>query len=405
MAKILLISHCLGCTGAPASLLRHATYFKEAGHDVDIWSLGSGSLSEEYQKDGFTPKFITPLDCLKIKKHSYDLIVCNTTGTHKCVQIIKKKKIPLVWFIRETKLVNENIANSKKFADCFSTYYNLYTVSEYAANVTKKYNPNVRVISNSVQDKFKSFTDIGDNLRFGYIGSIIHVKGVEVLLKAFSNLLDNGKNVSLKIAGHIDDNAKELYRTYSKYSQIEWLGEVRDAQKENFFDGIDVLVVPSLDEPFGLTLLEGCMKGKIVITTDKVGSNHFVVNNKSGFIVEAGNEDAIYIAIEEILQKKKDELSAMQSLSREQYLKYGRPQREKEEVLKMLADNMNNIPPYKVDAEYICLSLKSMLKNMFYERRENCKRYFIFGIPVFSVKKDGKNKEIKIFGIKISCKK
>ena len=68
MAKILLISHCLGCTGAPASLLRHATYFKEAGHDVDIWSLGSGSLSEEYQKDGFTPKFITPLDCLKIKK-------------------------------------------------------------------------------------------------------------------------------------------------------------------------------------------------------------------------------------------------------------------------------------------------------------------------------------------------
>lgn len=411
MANILLISHYLGCTGAPASLLRHAIYFKKAGHKVDIWSLGGGSLKEEYYKAGFSPIIIDKNDysCIeelwKKCRRNYSLIICNTTETYKCVQLLKNKNIPLIWFIRETKLVDDNIKNNSDFADCFTSYHNLYTVSNYAADVIKKYNQNVKIINNSIADTFKSFTDIGPILRFGYIGSIMPVKGVDVLLKAFSKELDNGKNISLKLAGYVHPEFQYLIPTYQKYKQIEWLGEIQGTDKENFFNEIDVLVVPSLDEPFGLTVVEGCMKGKIVITTDKVGANHFIIDKESGFIVEANNDEAIFNAIEKILQMNKRELYAMQKLSRGQYLKYGLPEREEKEVLKMLQENINYFSLVINNAIFFLLSLGKLIRNLFYVHSNNTKKYRFFGLPLFSVKKKDNKRVLKILGVKFSYTK
>ncbi|MBO4284609.1 MAG: glycosyltransferase family 4 protein [Alphaproteobacteria bacterium] len=405
MANVLLISHYFGCTGAPASLLRHAVYLKNAGHNVDVWSLGGGVLLEQYQKAGFSP-IIIKKDYYHIEKawHNsktkYDLIVCNTTDTYQCVEVLSKKNVPLVWFIRETALVDEYMQTNKAFAKCFSTYYNLYTISNYALKTICKYNKNVRVINNSVADTFKGFTVFKENLRFGYIGSIIPIKGVDVLLKAFSKVLDEGFDVSLALAGGIEDYAGNLQKIYQKYPQMKWLGEVRGRDKENFFDAIDVLVVPSIDEPGALTLLEGAMKGKILITTENVGSNYVVADQQSGFIVQTNKENAIFQAIKALMAKNKDELRAMQELSRERYLQYGQPQREREGVLKMLAGNIANPPKARCVMPYFLLQTKNIAQKLFYERTENKRKYCFFGIPLLSFKKE----YIRICGVKIHLK-
>lgn len=406
MAHILLISHYLGCTGAPASLLRHAVYLKTAGHDVDVWSLGGGVLIEQYQNAGFSP-IIIKNDYYDIEKawhnskKKYDFIVCNTTDTYKCVEVLSKKNVPLVWFIRETALVDEYMQTNKAFAKCFSTYYNLYTVSDYSAKVIKKYNPNVKVINNSVVDTFKDFVVLKENLRFGYIGSVIPIKGVDLLLKAFSKVLDEGFDVSLTLAGGINDYAKNLQALYHKYHQIKWLGEVRGAEKEKFFDGIDVLVVPSIDEPGALTLLEGSMKGKIIITTENVGSNYVVADKKSGFIVQTKSAEAILQAIKTLITKNKDALRAMQKLSRERYLQFGHPQREKDAVLEMFTSNINNPPPAAYVLPYFLLQTKNFAQKLFYERKNSKRKYLFFGIPLLSVQTEQNNRFIRIFGIKI----
>jgi len=406
LANILLISHYFGCTGAPASLLRHAVYLKNAGHNVDVWSLGGGVLIEQYQKAGFSP-IIIQKDYYHIEKawhnskKKYDLIVCNTTDTYQCVEVLSKKNVPLVWFIRETALVDEYMQTNKAFAKCFSTYYNLYTVSNYAVKTICKYNKNVRVINNSVADTFKEFAQFQKNLRFGYIGSIIPIKGVDVLLKAFSKVLDEGFDVSLTLAGGIGDYARNLQAMYQKYPQMKWLGEVHAADKEKFFDAIDVLVVPSIDEPGALTLLEGCMKGKIVITTKNVGSNYVVADQKSGFIVQTNDENALSDAIKALIKKNKDELRTMQELSRKRYLQYGQPQREREGVLKMLADNISNPPKTRYVLPYFLLQTKNLAQKLFYERNENKRKYCFFGIPLISFKKE----HIRICGIKIHLKR
>ena len=337
--KILLISHELSISGAPNSLLRQAKYFWAAGYKVDVWTIRGGKLLSKYQEAGFEPLIFKTDTYWKIIKawrlstKDYSFILCNTTETYKYVDVLRRTGIPLVWFIRETKLVDDAMTGNPTFASLFSRFENIYTVSDYAADVVRKYNPHVRVINNAVADMFEHFTPIGKKLRFGYIGSIIPVKGVDVLTRAFDRLAKENKNVTLTIAG----NYNHTYgcKIFKNTKNAVWLGEIESAEKQKFFDDIDVLVVPSLDEPSGLTAIEGCMYGKIMITTDKVGANYLIDDGKGGLIVKAGDENALYAAMKFLSEKSREILSAMQRATRQQYISLGTPERERAEVLAM----------------------------------------------------------------------
>ena len=91
--NILLISHDFTVTGAPNSLLRQAVYFKEAGHTVDVWSLGDGGLKDRYIEKGFNPKIIqdTPsaiLEEYNTRTKEYDFILYNITVKYKYIDFL-----------------------------------------------------------------------------------------------------------------------------------------------------------------------------------------------------------------------------------------------------------------------------------------------------------------------------
>lgn len=349
--NILLISHDLSVTGAPNSMLRQAGYFRDAGHNVEVWTLCDGSLKDRYIEQGFNPKVVGTRsdEICRAWNHScknYDFILCNTTVTYRAVDYLQRKKIPLVWFIRETKLVNDGMLNDKDFAKVFKNFYNIYTVSEYAAKMSRRYNGNVRVINNAIKDRFERFTTAGKVLRFGFIGSILKIKGVDVLVDAFSKLIKESKNVSLTIAGAVtSDFARDLVAR-STGTGINWIGEIQGDEKARFFNEIDVLVVPSDDDACPLTVIEGAMLGKPVITTDTAGSNYIVENGRNGFIIKTGAVDELYESMKFFVENK-DKLPEMSKYSRKMYLKYGNTDRERKEVLQMLADNLNNPPIVK----------------------------------------------------------
>ena len=55
----------------------------------------------------------------------------------------------------------------------------------------------------------------------------------------------------------------------------------------------DVLVLPSLFEGFGLVILEAMAAGLAVITTTNTGGPDMIEDGKEGFIVPAGNVEAL----------------------------------------------------------------------------------------------------------------
>lgn len=379
--NILMVSHDLTVTGAPNSLLRQAVYFRDAGHNVDIWALGDGALKYEYIKNGFHPIIIDNhfrdiTNAWHNRKHNYDFIICNTTETYKVVDFLQRQRTPVVWFIRETKLVDLGMKKDPDFRKVFSNFYNIYTVSDYAADVCSKYNPSVRVINNAVADKFTKFKKTDKKIVFGYIGSIIPVKGLDILLKSFTKLAKNNKNIELHIAGKYHNQFGTELQKYN-IPQIKWLGEIQGTDKQKFFDSIDILVVPSLDEPSGLTVIEGAMYGKPVITTDKTGANYLVNDGVSGFVTKAGDTDDLYNSMSKIIKMNLDN---MKKQSRKMYLEYGTTDRERADVLKMLDDNKNALPVVKnkpLD--------KRKFKIFHKERFSNGRRDIYFcGIKIFS---------------------
>lgn len=349
--KILLVSHDFSVTGAPNSLLRQAKYFRAAGHDVDIWSLNGGGLLPRYLEAGFCPIVIENRRSVidRVYRHlnkRYDFILCNTTVTYKVVDVLSRYNTPLVWFIRETKLVDDGMRENPNFARTFSNFYNLYTVSPYAASVSRKYNKNVRVITNAIADSFDGFKKTGDKIVFGYIGSIIDVKGVDFLVDAFMRVAEKHDNIELRIAGFYNSEYGNRLREKAKNcANVVWLGELQGAEKRCFFDSIDVLCVPSLDDPCPLTVIEGAMHGKALIVTENTGSNYIVKNGFNGFVVKTADADALAAAMTDVLG---GDIDQMKFASREMYLKYGTTEREEREVLKMLYDNLDNKPSYVI---------------------------------------------------------
>ena len=110
-----------------------------------------------------------------------------------------------------------------------------------------------------------------------FVGRLIHRKGVDILLRAFSMVIETGKKVNLLIVGEGEEFEK--YEELKKKLNIEpfvfFVGE-----KQNPFPYIkygDIFVMPSRSEGFPNVLLEAMALKKAVIASDcKTGPNEIL---------------------------------------------------------------------------------------------------------------------------------
>ena len=97
---------------------------------------------------------------------------------------------------------------------------------------------------------------------FGFIGRIEPEKGIEVLLRAMTNLDGDWR---LRIAGRGEAAYVARLRGAFPDSRIDWLGQV---EAEAFYGGVDVVVAPAIwAEPFGRVVVEALTRGRGVIAS------------------------------------------------------------------------------------------------------------------------------------------
>lgn len=384
--NILLVSQNFSLTGAPLVLYWLATFLKSEGHNVTVWGIKDGPLSQNLVEDGFDVEIVdSERRFIKNKfersSHNFDLIVCNTIVTYKFVDVLQRYEIPLVWYIHETKFLEDFVHDYQDCKVLLENFYNIYTVSEYAKSVIAKYNPNIKIIPNGVKDTFTHYSENSQILRFGFIGSIIQIKGIDLLVDSFIKLLENNKNISLTIAGQSDSElGLKLRNKTENIKEIKWLGQVKGEAKDEFFENIDVLCVPSIDDPCPLSVLEGAMKGKVIITTTNVGSN-YILKDLSLLIVNSGDLDAIH-SIMNYLCLNRDKIQELQKQIRNNYLDLGTIERQEQAIRTLIQDNLCNYPVVRnmLSLERISVFKKRKLLN---KKRE----VYILGKMIFSYRK------------------
>ena len=84
----------------------------------------------------------------------------------------------------------------------------------------------------------------------GFLSNISIEKGIDVFFELVAELQDKGCNTSILIAGLFHDNnvKKFVLSQISRNRSINYLGPVYGGKKIEFFNNIDLLVLPSRNE-------------------------------------------------------------------------------------------------------------------------------------------------------------
>ncbi len=127
-----------------------------------------------------------------------------------------------------------------------------------------------------------------------FVGRLVHEKGLLELIKAFSYLLSSF-NAKLVIVGegYLKEDLYDEARRLGIYDRVYLAGFVDDSTKRALYSVADVLVVPSLYEPFGIVALEGMAAGLPVVVSSVGGLKEIVEHGRNGVTVYPGDPSSI----------------------------------------------------------------------------------------------------------------
>lgn len=120
-----------------------------------------------------------------------------------------------------------------------------------------------------------------------YLGRLHQIKGIDLLVNAFSSIKKESNGVKLVIAGPDDGFLSSLKKQSDDLKlgdKIIFTGPLYDRNKLEAYVDADVYVLPSVYEIFGITVLEACACGIPVIVTNRSGITDFVEN--VGYVVK-----------------------------------------------------------------------------------------------------------------------
>lgn len=154
---------------------------------------------------------------------------------------------------------------------------------------------------------FRRDRSIPDNgLLVAYVGRIEVTKNVITLIKAFEKIATQHPETYLLIAGSNSGYVDEL-KSYCAHmnagicSRIRFEVNFEIEQKAVVFNAIDILVLPSHNESFGLVFLEAWSCKKPVIGTSIGAVRDVVSDGVDGLLMQPGDENSLALKLKELV--------------------------------------------------------------------------------------------------------
>lgn len=125
-----------------------------------------------------------------------------------------------------------------------------------------------------------------------YLGRIHEIKGIDILVRAFANILHKLDDVRLVIVGPDDGYLGEieaLIKALKIENKVLISGPLYGKDKLEAYVDADVYVLSSIYEIFGISLLEAYACSTPVIASSVGGLKDLVINGETGFLVEPGS--------------------------------------------------------------------------------------------------------------------
>ncbi|WP_209332841.1 glycosyltransferase family 4 protein [Lunatimonas salinarum] len=163
-------------------------------------------------------------------------------------------------------------------------------------------------------------TNKNESVKLGFIGRISHPrKGVLFIPRIFSSIRKKQKNVKLKyLGGGQDLNALKMMHFFDRLAnRVEFTGMFQIEDIPRLASDIDIFLMPSKSEGFGIVLIEAMSMGIVPIVSRIEGVTDWIVEDGlSGFVVDRNEKTFVEKALYLIENPKKRKAMAKQARQR-----------------------------------------------------------------------------------------
>jgi len=146
------------------------------------------------------------------------------------------------------------------------------------------------------------------NRLIGYLGRIQEYKGVDQLVEALPEIKVKFPNIKLILIGDGEEYKKKLFEKAKKLKvkdDIIFEGQVDENKKMELLSMLDLFILPSKIEGFGIVMLEAMSQGIPIISTKTDGGKFLIKEGSNGFLYNFGNKKALIRRVLEILKNEK----------------------------------------------------------------------------------------------------
>lgn len=149
---------------------------------------------------------------------------------------------------------------------------------------------NVLPLSKQLENQYHL---IGKKLIF-YVGRLVDVKGVDKLVEAFKEIVNDYKNTLLVIiGGGIEEKSlQNLVLSLGIENQVIFTGRLEGDDLYAWFNLGQLLILPSYYEPFGAVVGEALMAGASVLCSSFAGSS-CLINSNNGELFNPFNHNEL----------------------------------------------------------------------------------------------------------------
>lgn len=320
--KIQFICHNSQLYGANRILLSLLENLQQKGHSIFVLLSSKGRMAEELEKRNIhykvipyyspflyikkTIKFIAyplllllnlvtfPIILLQINKFNPDIIYSNTSAENLGYFVAKFLKKKHITHVHEFMSKNHGAIfiggnkNKRKFLD--KSTATIFVTKSVAEDIMgNNFNPNKHIIiynglPQPIIKPSRERTPIP--LNYGIVGILSPGKRQDVAIKYFKKIIETYPSSKLHIFGDKKGSYKRyLFHLVNKLgleSHVIFHGFVQDTEK--IYEEIDILLVFSKLEGFGLVTAEAMHRGIPVIGYDDAGTSELIEDNQSGYL-------------------------------------------------------------------------------------------------------------------------
>jgi len=147
-----------------------------------------------------------------------------------------------------------------------------------------------------------------------FVGRLVPRKGLHYLIQAMKNLNRDGIRAKLIVVGDGSDRFTyiDLVNELDLNDQVMFTGYIDSNFLEKIYSLSNVVAIPSINEPFGIVVLDAMMAGKPIVAFDSGALPEILEDNVNGILVKS--EDPI--AFSEALSKYLSDLDLAQKVGR-----------------------------------------------------------------------------------------